>query len=83
MTILASEVQGLGEGDVTITASSTGATDGTRTITYDATAPTVSSAAYYSNSALTTDLSGNVVTGSDIYTKGNLFREHDTDDRYG
>ena len=36
---------------------------------YDATAPTVSSAAYYSNSALTTDLSGNVVTGSDIYTK--------------
>ena len=35
----------------------------------DDTAPTVSSAAYYSNSALTTDLSGNVVTGSDIYTK--------------
>ena len=69
VTILASEVQGLGEGSVVITASASGATDGTRTITYDATAPTISSSAYYSNSALTTDLSGNVVTGADIYTK--------------
>ena len=69
VTVTAAEVQGLGEGSVVITAEASGAADGTRTITYDPTAPTVSAAAYYSNSALTSALSGNVVTGSDIYTK--------------
>ena len=56
---------------ITITAAATGATSGTRTVTYDPTAPTVTagSTGYYSESALTNALSGSVGTGTDIYTK--------------
>ena len=57
--------------DLTVTATAPSATSGTRTVTYDPTAPTVTSGStgYYSDSALGTALSGNVVTGGDIYTK--------------
>ena len=57
--------------DLTITATSTGAASGTRTVTYDPTAPTVSSSntGYYSDSSLGTELSGSVNAGTDIYTK--------------
>ena len=41
----------------------------TATFTVDATAPTVSSAAYYSDAALSTTLTGTVKSGNDIYTK--------------
>ena len=44
------------EGDITITASSTGATSGTRTVTYDPTAPTAT---------YTTGTGGGVVSGTD------------------
>ena len=61
----------LEEGDLTITASATGAGSGTRTVVYDRTVPTVSSSGtgYYTSSALDTALSGSVKTGTDIYTK--------------
>ena len=69
--LTAARVQALDEGEMTITASATGATSGTRTVVYDATAPTVTSAdtGYYTTSALSDGLSGTVKTDTDIYTK--------------
>ena len=69
--LTAARVQALDEGAMTITASATGATSGTRTVVYDATAPTVTSGStgYYTTSALSDGLSGTVKTGTDIYTK--------------
>ena len=69
--LTAARVQALDEGVMTITASATGAGSGTRTVTYDATAPTVSSSntGYYTSSALSTELTGSVSSGTEIYTK--------------
>ena len=57
--------------DLTITATATGATSGTRTVAYDPTAPTVASGStgYYASSSLGTALTGSVKTGTEIYTK--------------
>ena len=56
---------------MTITASAPDAESGTRMVSYDATAPTVTSGStgYYTTSALSDTLSGTVKTGTDIYTK--------------
>ena len=69
--LTAARIQALDEGAMIITASATDASSGTRTVTYDPTAPTVtsSSTGYYTSSALSTELSGSVKTGTDIYTK--------------
>ena len=69
--LTAARIQALDEGAMTITASATGATSGTRTVIYDATAPTVSlgGTGYYTSSTLNTALSGSVNSGTDIYTK--------------
>ena len=56
---------------MTITASAPNASSGTRIVLYDAVAPTVSSAdtGYYTDNTLTTELSGIIKTGGNIYTK--------------
>ena len=57
--LTAARVQALDEGEMTITASATGATSGTRTVTYDATVPTISTVAA-SGTTLTVTMSENV-----------------------
>ena len=71
MKALDASTPAAGGEDLTITATATGAASGTRTVTYDVVAPTVSSSntGYYSDSSLGTALSGSVNAGTDIYTK--------------
>ena len=72
--LTASRIQALEEGEMTITASADGAVSGTRTVSYDPTAPTISTATY-SATIITLTMSEDVAvsgteTGSDFTITG-------------
>ena len=73
VSISSTEMDALQKGDLTITASATGAPDATKTIAYDIASPTVNNAAtkYYANAALSTPITSTsfLKAGKKIYTK--------------
>ena len=71
VSISSTEMDALQKGDLTITASATGAPDAIKTITYDIASPTVTVTKYYADAALNSSIASTsfLKVGKKIYTK--------------